>query len=525
MTTSLLDDKSDSSYFIALPCELKVHVLLASDVFTLSKVSRTCQELGPIVEQVLRVRAQRAGRAFFDGGLQMMLWRERRDLQKDAAGLIAAGAQHSAIVSEGDCYSFGIDEHARGFLGHAVGEAIARESYLLPSLVPIGRDGDWLSRSRPEWEVVAVATHSLHTLVLTRHGLVFSFGFGHCGQLGHGDTATLWRPRLVEALARAGERAVAISVGQQHSLVLTDAGVSLSFGSGFSGKLGLGDQRNHATPQAIRDALWDLPVSVLVAGSMHSMAADEHGRVFTFGCNAECQLGHGGRDDEHKPRVVEGLRAQRIVRLAGGEHHSLAVSDAGQVFSWGAGEARARTSAFSGGWLGHRTVESHPLPRRVEALAGVRVVAIAASRQHSLALADGGAVFSFGDGGGGKLGHDDGGRMHWVPTRIRALDGCRVAAIAAGEAHSLCVLDDGRVLSWGCGSALGLHASALTENGAEVPMSWSSAGNYEWAPGDEERRWQAHVPSQLQIRTGGGGGGDRGGDGGALAGGEHPGMS
>jgi alpha-tubulin suppressor-like RCC1 family protein len=174
----------------------------------------------------------------------------------------------------------------------------------------------------------------------------------------------------------------------------------------------------------------------------------------------------------------------------------------GVVYSWGAGEARERTSAWEGGWLGHRTVDEQTIPKAIAALHGVRAVAVAAGSRHSLILTDDGAVYSCGDGGGGKLGHNDDALMHWVPTRIKALDGVRVAAVAAGWTHSMCVLRDGRVLTWGSGRALGLGASALTEHAADVPASWGSAGNYEWAPGDEGRRWHAHVPSAVHLGHG-----------------------
>ena len=61
----------------------------------------------------------------------------------------------------------------------------------------------------------------------------------------------------------------------------------------------------------------------------------------------------------------------------------------------------------------------------------------------------------------------------------------------------MCVLEDGRLLSWGCGGALGLPRALLET--PEQPASWASAGNYEWAPGDEERRWQAHVPTPVAV--------------------------
>lgn len=203
-----------------------------------------------------------------------------------------------------------------------------------------------------------------------------------------------------------------------------------------------------------------------------------------------------------------------------------------------AGEARERTSTWVGGWLGHRSLDEQPTPLRISALAGIRVVAVAAGSRHSLVLADGGHVYrydghrgtlcttdprspsdvdrlltdlprrrracSFGDGGHGKLGHCDGGRMHWVPARVMALkpSACvrsvqRVAAIAAGEEHSLCRLRDGRVLGWGAAGAVGLAPQDLTDRADEQPASWGSAGNYEWAPGDALRRWQAHTPTPL----------------------------
>ena len=59
------------------------------------------------------------------------------------------------------------------------------------------------------------------------------------------------------------------------------------------------------------------------------------------------------------------------------------------------------------------------------------------------------------------------------------------------------VLRDGRCFTWGSGHALGLDPSALTED--DMPASWASAGNYEWRPGDEDRRWQAHAPTPLRL--------------------------
>ena len=91
------------------------------------------------------------------------------------------------------------------------------------------------------------------------------------------------------------------------------------------------------------------------------------------------------------------------------------------------------------------------MPKRIEALQGVRAVAIAAGTIHSLVLAAGGAVYSFGGGGGGKLGHGD--KSHvTTPKRIEALRSVRVVAVTAGRNHNLALSAAGDVYSWGHGA-------------------------------------------------------------------------
>ena len=135
-------------------------------------------------------------------------------------------------------------------------------------------------------------------------------------------------------------------------------------------------------------------------------------------------------------------------------------------------------------------------PTIIRGLSGRRVVAVAAGSRHSLVLADGGHVYTFGDGGGGKLGHGDGGRFHWIPRKVDGMGAAEVVGIAAGEAHCLCTMRDGRVLAWGSGPALGLASTQLTEYAHVNP---GSAGNYESLPGDTMHMRQAHVPMDVPM--------------------------
>ena len=93
------------------------------------------------------------------------------------------------------------------------------------------------------------------------------------------------------------------------------------------------------------------------------------------------------------------------------------------------------------------------VPKKVEALAGRRVVAVSPLQSalgHSLALTADGGVWSWGFGGGGQLGHGDG-QNQLLPEKIEALAGRRVVAVSAGDAHSLALTADGAVWSSGAG--------------------------------------------------------------------------
>ena len=65
----------------------------------------------------------------------------------------------------------------------------------------------------------AVAAGSMHSLVVSSAGEVYSFGFGGHGPLDHGDQEEQLTPKVIQALAGVKVRVVA--AGFQHSLVLS----------------------------------------------------------------------------------------------------------------------------------------------------------------------------------------------------------------------------------------------------------------------------------------------------------------
>ncbi len=178
-----------------------------------------------------------------------------------------------------------------------------------------------------------------------------------------------------------------------------------------------------------------------------SAAVDAHGHLCVWGTLGSFDDNDDDDDDDdagvpifsyETPTVVD---TARIERVSVGYHHILALTDTGEVLSFGGGDC---------GQLGHGDEEDQLAPKMIEALRGVRVVAIAAGGYHSMVLTDEGTVLSFGYSWFGQLGHGDE-EDQLVPKVIKALRGTRVMAIAAGRYHSTVLTNEGNVLSFGWG--------------------------------------------------------------------------
>ena len=110
------------------------------------------------------------------------------------------------------------------------------------------------------------------------------------------------------------------------------------------------------------------------------------------------KLVQANQQRQWQPKEIEGLAGQRVIAVLAGESHSLAITADGAVWSWGYGGE---------GQLGHGDEQRQQLPKKVEAFAGQRVVAVSAGDRHNLAITADGAVWSWGAGSSGKLGHGD----------------------------------------------------------------------------------------------------------------------
>ena len=216
------------------------------------------------------------------------------------------------------------------------------------------------------------------------------------------------------------------------------------FGSGDCGQLGLGDEVWEASRPIMNPFFNDKSIVQVAAGGLHSLALSENGQVFSWGCNDEKALGHDG--PEFAVGQVEGLPP--IVQIACGDSISAALDRDGHVWTWG-------TFRDSKGLLGHSPVgDVESRPCRLEALKGVQ--RIAAGSNHLIALLQDGTVYAWGSGEQGQLGrrilerHKRATSLR--PTNVTPREGrspVLIGGIACGAYHTLFLAGNGHVFSSG----------------------------------------------------------------------------
>ena len=274
------------------------------------------------------------------------------------------------------------------------------------------------------------------SLALMRDGSVFAWGDQQNGTLGNGNNAASSTRIPTRALNLAAITRVA--AGDAHGMALRNDGQVFIWGANGSGRLGLGqDGGAFATPVALPGLAG---ITAIAAGERFSMALRADGTLFTWGDNSQGQLGLGDVQARLSPTAVPGTGT--VVAIAAGANHALALRSDGSVLAWGKN---------SDGQLGVGDFDARAVPTPVAALAGRGITQLAAGEFHSLALSSDGRVRGWGSSLRGEVGvaaNTANGFGNFVlPALLPGVAGA--SAIAAGARHSMALLNDGTLRTWG----------------------------------------------------------------------------
>lgn len=281
-------------------------------------------------------------------------------------------------------------------------------------------------------KTTTLASGGEHALAVKSNGEIWAWGRNQSGQLGY-TTTGLFSSEPTRLTTPTG--AVSVAAGEFHSLALLADGTVRAWGGDGFGELGDGPTNSSGSNSAVTPVT---PtglnrVVAVAAGRNHSLALLSDGTVRTWGRNNGGQLGDNTTDNRDAPISVAILDS--VVALAGGTFHSLALRSDGTIRAWG--------DNFNG-QLGNGTNIFSYTPVQVSSINDA--VAIAAGDLHSLALLEGGTVQSWGNNASGQLGNSSTTNEN-SPVAVSGLTGVR--GIAAGLNHSMAVLSDGSARAWG----------------------------------------------------------------------------
>jgi len=298
-------------------------------------------------------------------------WQDKRIVS------VATSCQHClALTAEGEYYSWG--EASFGALGHpehirpteprrietlervesvAAGHGLTSaavddrgrlftwgRAYDLESDAPTGLgyypkcEGDEEAKPTPtmvdalsEERVVGVALGDGFTLVVTDAGAVFSFGHSSKDALGHGSPESTGSrrqqlPRKIDALAVTGRRFVAVAAGEHHSLALTEEGHVYGWDLGFATGHGQDEDKFVTTPQRLT-ALDGERITLVYAHAHSSSAVTEKGELFTWG--------QAYWTDQHEPECDDGLLGVKVAAVAACSLFMLVADEDSNVWAFG----------------------------------------------------------------------------------------------------------------------------------------------------------------------------------------------
>ncbi|XP_030587326.1 probable E3 ubiquitin-protein ligase HERC3 [Archocentrus centrarchus] len=203
-------------------------------------------------------------------------------------------------------------------------------------------------------------------------------------------------PRTPEGLRNI--RVSQVACGSQHTVALTKDGQLYTWGQGSRGQLGVGTNKSRVDcPQHVR-SLSAIPVVQVAAGGEQSLALSVSGGVFSWGRNECGQLGLGDTRDRHTPTLLHYLNMKKTVSISCGRDHTAVLTKDGAVFTFGSGQH---------GQLGHNSLQDELRPRLIAELWGSKVTKIACGSYHTLVLTESKKVYSFGCNKQGQLGHGE----------------------------------------------------------------------------------------------------------------------
>jgi len=287
-------------------------------------------------------------------------------------------------------------------------------------------------------DVVSVDAFGQSSGFVTQKGEVFTFGRSIHGSIGLGSRVENCSvPVAIPEL----ENAVKVTMGEFHFAALDQTGTLWTSGRGWNGELGRtgGD---HSVPEPVPG----MKFKDVACGTNFTVAIDSDGSVLTTGSGRQGTLGHGDLESRSEFSKIDPKHfgGKKAVQVEAGEEVTLVLTEDSQVYTFGCDD-------YGKLGLGSKsTSRIQSTPQLVRKLSKEKIVQVSAGDMHCGAVSANGKLFLWGAGGEGRLGTGKTSDLA-MPTQVQTLKDCKVKQVACGGSHTLVLIEEGKVFSFGKG--------------------------------------------------------------------------
>lgn len=309
----------------------------------------------------------------------------------------------------------------------------------------------------------------------TGTGVVFTFGVSSEGRLGIGEPINEEKGREKNYIVNDNNekddfklevqrqptivyfpelfvKIVKVACGYAHTLALSEEQVVYSWGSGKYGCLGNSKNENSYTPQRIvkdfdkNDFKEIIDIS---AGMYFSLALENDGRVYSWGCGNNGRLGHGEENSVGHPKIINYFNSNeiKVSQISAGDTHACAISTSKEIFSWG-------NANF--GKLGHGSFDDVKIPLMIEFFKNIKMEFVTCGSYNTVCITTDSRVYAWGKNSHGMLGIPYFAEQNILtPTEVilnKDEYNTQVSEISVGSMHTMILCTNGSIYT--CGNTI-----------------------------------------------------------------------
>lgn len=421
---------------------------------------------------------------------------------------IAGGYDHSiALSKDGTVYTWGSDYYGQ------LGDASSGGSYTPVRVVCGAYSGAAYLGDDPNNTISSVMAGQNSSVALADDGTVYTWGRNNFGQLGNNSNTTSTSPVRVVCGEYSGtnylgddpnNKIIAIAAGAYHMLALAQDGTVYAWGSNYRyGMLGINSTVvSSYTPVKVLCGEYsgitylgddsNNKIIAIAGGNNNSAALAEDGTVYIWGDDSYEQLGNGSNTASKVPiKVIQGEyngttylgdnSTNKIIFIALGYYHSIALAEDGTVFTWGRNNY---------GQLGNDNISVSTSNAPIKVVKGEysgtqylgdnasdKIISVALGQYISIALAQNGNVYSWGTNSSGQLGNNSVNSYSDSPVLVHGVNNTGTLALPVTLQSFLATSNGIKIqLIWQTATEVNNYGFTIERKSEDVNREWEEIG-------------------------------------------------